>query len=764
MDSPDYMSYETGSTTLKQGKMSEIITLPDQESVSSLAMGHLIPNLPAGETFRFESKYKVNVPDAVLDDPLYTVAVGALVGPYSDLPVMSNPINTTISGHPLGSLNVAVQSFPPEGQPVFSGSSIDYHYTLTNAGGEPIEKINLITHLPEGTQCLENCGTNLFSDPLEPGKSIEMIMKVQVKVGQQDLEKITNIGFDISTESLQLTEIKKPIIHPLNAEIEMGTGVFTLLTEQVPNLVLNSPHGKPRPDQGDMTETQYVIKYTGRGKYNTYTVGGGYGIQDSGNKKYHGYCSDHSYPHGKNSTVFAYNSTGGGCEDMNQCSLQSNALQFLLNTQLPKKRPRLILKEETDFKSEIYSYGDTGSVNYFMKNGGVIKAPKNFTLSRAIQDGTVGKVDSTAQSQNILEDLWSYAYAGFDKVYDHCSCGDDCEHTDSYPVYTWQKIASTPIDLKDEDTTNISVYSSTAWLKTEGGHLGTNGAIINNQTEANEVNLTFGGGDYMEKNNYVHEPDRILTPSNKYTPFGETNVDYMLFSGKVNEAFNSKSGDRWVATGVNFDYLEQGEAYDRKNNPRDFREDLLVREKFGPVLKDQLPTTLTGTVNIKDNVVWYQSGDLILGKKGVEDKVIFSGGQARFYVEGDVYINANVFYDMSKSNLQNNITSLRIEARNIYIEGEVEDLELLILARENFYSGESHRQLRILGDVIAKSAHWERKPLLQIDPEDINKPSEHIIEDYRKYVLPVPGDTELPDEYNVWRQVNAGSGAQLNSY
>ena len=134
------------------------------------------------------------------------------------------------------------------------------------------------------------------------------------------------------------------------------------------------------------------------------------------------------------------------------------------------------------------------------------------------------------------------------------------------------------------------------------------------------------------------------------------------------------------------------------------------------------------------------------------------------YTKGDVYINADIKYKTSRSSNYNDITSVRIDARNIYVNGEVEDLEVMLLAREGFHSGVSKKQLRILGDVIAKNTFWEREPLLEYDVEEVNKPSEYIIEDMRKYIVPAPGDTELPDDYTIWRQVNPATGEVLDSY
>ena len=86
------------------------------------------------------------------------------------------------------------------------------------------------------------------------------------------------------------------------------------------------------------------------------------------------------------------------------------------------------------------------------------------------------------------------------------------------------------------------------------------------------------------------------------------------------------------------------------------------------------------------------------------------------------------------------------------------------MARDTFKSGESRKQLRVLGDVIANNTVWERQPLLEFSPKEFNKPSEYIIEDMRKYVVPPPGDTEVPDDYNVWRQVNPSTGEVLDGY
>ncbi len=761
MEEPFYMSYQPGSTKMIEDQSEKIIK--DQNENSTLSNGYKIDNLPAGSSIDIEIEYKAKVPDSVKSDPVHTVASASLVGRHSSIPVMSNVVQNQITGEATGSLNLEVTSFPSAGQTVFPGSTIRYLYQLKNAGGQLIDSIQLTNYIPKGTSCIENCGLIQFNEPLAPGENMTVEMTVQA-LDNVELDQIEHKIVSIKTDQMEKKDLVVLIHHPINHEMKIGSGEFTLYTEQVPNLILNSPNQSPRPDQADLSETQYVIQYTGRGKPNTFNLTGNFGIYESGNQTYQGYCSNYQYDHGKGSTVYAYNSSGGNCEKMSNCRLSSKTLDISLSSEFPNQSPSLITDGGQHSKTKIYHYGDTGSVNQFMQMGGVIKAPEKFTVARAIEDGSMGIVNSKAELVNLSEDLWTYKPNGQIKTYDTCSCGEDCIHTDQYPVYTWQKTSSTPLTPEDEDQTPISVYSSTAWLKTEGGHVGTNQFIQSGSGEYNQVNLTFGGSDYMEPNEWVYEPNKILTPSHLYSPTGEVNADYLVFSGKENDFFRSASGKAWEVEGADLDFINRGNAYDRTENPRDFETDLLEHEFYGEVKIDHFHNKLNGIIDIQNGVVWHQTGDLVIGKEGINDQVKIKGGQSRLYVEGDVYLNADILYDPENTTQYADIPSLRIDAHNIYVSGEVEDLEILLLARNEFHSGESHEQLRILGDVIAKKTYWERKPYLEQSPEAINEPSEHLIEDMRKYVVPVPGDQTLPNEYQIWQQVNPSSGDVLDPY
>jgi len=739
-----------------------------QEGEASLSTGYSIESLGAGESLTFESKYKVVAPNSI-EEETYTVAWAALVGQYSAIPVMSNPVNTIIFGEPVGNLSVEIASFPEEGEVVLTGQDITYTYKLTNSGGEPLEIAELTTSEPRGTKCMPNeagferCGRTLLSEIIEPGEYFTIQMKVEVTTNDSEQEFIINDNGYVIVEGEESQEIKDKPQHPLNVDINVVNGELILLTEHVPNLILNSPDGNPRTDKADISEVQYAIIYGGLRKSNTYTSTGNYGVQEAGVKYFDDTCGRKTYNHGFDSTVYAYNSSGGGCDKMTASCIQSSSINFDITTTLPSDRPSLVLLSGGTTQVKTYSYGSTQEVNDYMKSGGKIKVPANFLLSRAIKDGVAGETVSSVKAEGITEDLWSY-----DKVNSYtvtCPCGEDSTCSSTYPIYAWVKSSSQVVPvLTDGDSTYITVYTSTAAIKTQGGHVGTNGSIINNETDANQVGLDFGGGYGMEENEYIY--DDILTPTKDYSPTGYENVDYMVFANEGAGAFVSAAGPNWIVTGTDFGPQQQGDAYDRENNPRSYKDDLLEYEKFGEVRTDELPSTLSGSRDIEDGIVWHQTGDLTIGVEGVNDEVIFTGGQSRIYVDGDVYINADIYYGINGGTSYNDSTSLRIDANNIIVSGEVTDLEVLLQARDNFHSGESNDQLRILGDVITGQAHWERKPLLELDPEDdeINKPSEYIIEDLRKYVIPVPGDTELPDEYDIWRQVNPSTGQVLDAY
>ena len=748
MEPPDYMQYVPESTFMTDNTQVAQTHLPDvKEGMSPLALGYELDMLPPQRIVEITVQYQVLL--EIPDDPAYSLAWAHAWDLYSIIPVVTDPVETVISGEPVSSIQVEIVPSPEEGQPVNSGFFIEYLYKFHNVSGLTIDEVNLATFLPDYANCIEGCEAHHIGT-LEPNQQAETVMVVQVAQDTQGASYIAHAGYDLFGQNMETVEYREDLLHPLD-DVLVDEGDFIVTIDQVPDLILNSHDEQNlREDEANQTETMYLLDYEGR--HRTYT----YPAITPGNKQVAYDCKVYEHPYPPNAQFYAYNSQGGGCEHLNECPINSSSVIFNVTTDLPEAAPRLLFEGDTTTQQKQFPYsGKSGKVNNFIKNGEVFSLPEGFTLSRAAQNGLVGLVYSLV-SATVNEDLWQYKKTGQKESIGQCSCGEDCSYTVYRDIYHWQRVNQTPFELKDEDETDISVYTSTAWLKTQGGHIGTNSWFAHGaDTLANYVPL---GINPVEVQSH-------LTPSEVYTPPGEANADYMVFASQDIGALEQAHNDAdWVQTGVEFPFLQQGDPYDQEIHPRNYTQDLLERQLYAPVEKETLNSPLLGTVELGDNVVIHHEGDLVIGEEGSPDPVFFNAGQVRLYVEGDVYIYTDVFYDSEGITGYAQMPSVRIDAATIYVDGAVENLELMLLARENFYSGESHRQLNILGDVMAKNTVWERKPLLQFEPTKFNEPSEYVIEDLRKYVIPVPGDTQLPNDHTIWRQVNPATGEVWDTY
>ncbi len=744
MDVPDYMKYVPGTTYKIENGLTTLIG--DINDSGPFEVGYTIDNFSSGSNMEFIAQFQVDTD--ILDDEVYTVAWASLFDKYSSMPLVSNLVENKISGEAIPALQVTVEAMPEPESKVNAGFQIIYNYTIKNLGGAPETNVGIVTYLPENTTCIDSCGTIEFGI-LGPNEFVNVIMIVEVNADYGVANKIENIGFDYFGKITGKIENRKPIIHLIDSTATAEDGDFVVDIVQKPNIVLNSADGiTARYDGADLTETLYTLTYEGRQKSNTFPK-----LSIEGRtKRTNSHCGDYYYPQIWGASTYAYNSSnsGGGCDNIFECPPISSPIVFNVDTTLPENAPKLLFTINTTS----YSYGVSAEVNSYMKDGDSIPIPSVFTQSRAVENGDMGIV-STSVEADVTEDL--YRYKEVDSVlwctYQTCSKKSCTTHEVFRPVYEWQQVNSVPFTISDDDNTDIAVYTSTAWLKTSGGHLGTNDQFTNDiYTDANYVDLG------------VPEFSDHLTPSSIYTPPGETNSQYMIFGKTGTGTFKSEFGDAWNVEGTEFPFLQRGDVYDRTENPRNYYEDMFVREKFGEVREGELASNLSGTVNLGNNIIWKNTGDIFIGQEGVNDQVVFAGGKSRIYTDGDVYVNANIKYSSSQGGSYSDITSVRIDARNIYVSGEVTDLEIMLMARGTFKSGQSKKQLRILGDVIANNSVWGREPLLEFAPTEFNKPSEYIIEDMRKYVLPPPGDTEIPDDHNVWRQVNPATGEVMDAY
>ena len=336
----------------------------------------------------------------------------------------------------------------------------------------------------------------------------------------------------------------------------------------------------------------------------------------------------------------------------------------------------------------------------------------------------------------------------------------------------------------------IDSRTSVAWLQTRFGHMGFGTSNFWKDPPSKE-------GDP----NLVKLDDKTVPVKRlDYSPPGQSNADFFVMSPDGNDIMTSRMGEKGKIAIGNADRvftkdgkLLHGEPYDRKNNPRDFMDDLLNREFFGKVVRvnylgaDKLmPLGLVKVsegnyrtenwLKLAPDTVYHIKGKLTIGNPDNADiidadtkvitrpSVTISGGKARLMVEGNIDIVDNVKYkEKSPHPISGmvNIPSVRAHATDtIRISPNVTAIELMMLAEKEFHSGRSTKQLRILGDVITYTAYWEREPLKgpRGEEEPINKPSELIYEDMRKYLLTPPGDQKLWDIQNVWREVSPGTG------
>lgn len=744
MDTPRYMHYVPGSSFIISGAAEQPVLLDDVNNISPLEMGFFVDDFAAGELMRFTIQFQVDT--EILDDEVYTLAWANVLDKFSSIPLVSNLVENRILGEAAPAIQVNVVTTPEPESAVNAGFPILYNYTIRNVGGISEGGVSLITYLPANTTCIEGCGS-VDVGTLGPNEYTSVLMRVEVNADYGTTTTIENTGYDISGATIGKVENRTPIIHFIDSAVVGGEGDFIVEIVQEPNIILNSADGvNARYDGADLTETLYSLTYLGRHKSNTFpevSPSVGTTINDS-------HCGSYTYPNAFGATTYAYNSSGGGCDNISSCPPISSPIVFKVDTILPDNAPKLLFTVNTPS----YAYGSSPEVNAYMKNGSTIPIPRIFTQSRAVENGAMGIVASTVDAQ-ISEDLYRYENVGSTLwcTYSTCSKTTCTPHPVPRPIYEWRKASSESFTLTDTDNTDVTVYTSTAWLKTEGGHLGSNDRFTNDiYTESNYVDLGLPAfSDY-------------LTPSSLYTPPGETNSEYLIFGKAGTGSFKSEAGELWNVDGSEFPFVQRGDAYDHTDNPRDYYSDMFDREKFGDVKEGTLPSALSGRVELGDNTIWRNTDDIIIGTAGVADTVVFAGGRSRIYTEGDVYINANIKYGSSQGKSYSDITSVRIDARNIYVNGEVTELEVMLLARDTFRSGVSMNQLRILGDVIANQSIWERQPLKETNPTEFNKPSEYIIEDMRKYVVPPPGDTEIPDDYNVWRQVNPSTGEVLDGY
>ncbi|MGE3278626.1 MAG: hypothetical protein AB7J40_02390 [Candidatus Altimarinota bacterium] len=698
-------------------------------------------------------------------------------------------------------LTVELTAIPSANNTVYQGSIITYIVRVTNTTKQPVANLIIEGLVPPQTTCKSgNCnGVNISNPPeLQTKGSYEYSFTVQVSENATG-SSITHPGQHIiyKGESEQIFEItSNSVTHALISALE-PTGDFTHDITLNRRIVLNSKDRTARADQGDQSKVIHTFQYTGTNKQVYPFLSNGsapphtYTRNYCNEAGYNGPSSTYDAPF--NSTLYLYNSSSSiRFQQLLSSSQMSNVdLNFTITTDLPSDRPEFLSttgrgSDHQDLINYQVSSGRViqdgiNAVNYFMKNGGeiidgyLLDDGRNISTQlmstsdfRAVADGLGGEINTSNSGSSTLgkvfEDTWMYQQVG-NRPPITCSrrCGKStCYYYPTPPEYKWVLFSSRVIPLVTTDKDYITTLTSVAWLQTKNGHMGF-------------------GEDFWDiipssgNPNWVQLSDRSLATEMKlYTPPNEHNADFIIYSPHKSDPLKSKLGEKIASGSFDQGFLEngtlsRGEAYDRDEFPRDYMDDLLNKQVYGKVIRlNQASTSpsgmtvnggtlqLSGTVSFSPDTIYYFKGDAIIGN-GTSD-VTLSGGRARLVIEGNVDLRSNILYDRHSGDLTS-IPSVRLHSTgNISIRPNVTDVELMMLAEQAFHSGRSDQQLRILGDVIAYKAFWERSPLNQErdDEEMVNKPSEIIYEDFRKYILTPPGDKKLPDSGYFWREVNGG--------
>ena len=398
MDSPDYMKYVPGSAYRKDNVSVAPVLIEDMNGVSPLEIGYEIDSIEPNSEMFFKAEYQVD--KDILDDVVYTLEWASLLDKYNAIPLTSNVIESKIEGAPAPALQVTVETMPIPGSKVGPGYRIAYGYIIKNLGGVIENNVSLITYQPANTTCIDSCGSISFGD-LNPNEFVMAIMIVEVNTDYGDATKIENIGFDYSGKITGTVQNRDPIIHLIDPALAGEEGDFIVDIVQKPNIILNSADGvTPRYDYADLTETLYTLTYKGRQKPNTFPNLSieGEQIYPPGGPDPH--CGTYIYPQAWGASTYAYNSYGGGCDDIYGCPPYSLPIVFNVNTTLPQSAPKL----DFTINTPTYEYGNTSEVNSYLKDGGVIQIPSIFTQSRALENGAMGIVSTTVTS-NITEDI-----------------------------------------------------------------------------------------------------------------------------------------------------------------------------------------------------------------------------------------------------------------------------------------------------------------------------------------------------------------------
>ena len=583
------------------------------------------------------------------------------------------------------------------------------------------------------TECsVWDCWSNYAFTDFESGTELAVEYSVQVKDWQDPgtrIEEQCILSYDTWTGETD-TKNSNIVFHTIiDQSNTVSGGDFSLELYSRPKL-LNSPDGEPRPDGYDQSPIKYTYKYTGSNQDNMYPdLSDEWTYTDSRWK-----CDDLEWPNVPNSLTYNISSTSTSARS--NINLSSNAISFSLNTTLPSSQPRTILSQWSLYPGHAVS---SSEANTWYKNGGTKVVPLSSTEHRALENGTDGRIESTISGTTYL-DTWKYIPYDTDKCQYEKECTNDgwCDSDSliryrTYTLYRWEMINRETLQFDAQAYRFVTVWGSSAWIKTSNGHVHTNNGLTEEGTTANRYDL------------WESDVSNVVSAPKLYAPVGSFHGDYVVSSNTSTTNLKSKTG--WYL--YNKQIIKgHGYVYDRLTNARDFYTDLIDKQKFWTV--ETMTDTTVSRIDMELNHIYYYPNNLTIEKSWGD--VIVAWEKWTLVVWGDLYINSNMKYSIEEKGSIKELPYIWIIVKgSIYIDWEVTDSVWSWHWDGTYHTGESVKALRHLWNWTGTAFDFQRKAP-EFYERDVNEPSEWIYFDDRIYFTTPPGFAELDD--GVWSYKN----------
>lgn len=659
---------------------------------------------------------------------------------YADTNEVSNPITDNTYD-----IDIKLVSIPESDSEVYNKDFITYTTTIKNTWLSDIGTGSItcgrFIDTPE-TECKTwNCTVTYPFYNFLRNDEISVVYTVQVKdsvVPGTIIPETCSVEYEKDNGDKD-SKISNQVQHRVvKLDTMVSNGSFSLYLDTAPKL-LNSPDGNPRPDGWDKSLIKYQYQYTGskfKFMYPDQSSPGSYVLS-------RGRCGSMTLPYTPNS--ISYNINSSDTSPRNNLSLSSKSQLWNITTTLPNGIPKTTLSNGS---LTPYYYQAGSSMNQWFSQGWLNNFPSSSTEHRALVQGTNGMVNATIVG-TVNVDTWQYVNYTNGTCSYSCRCTaegwcDTCYR--SYPRYRWERVDSKPLIFTASNKATVTVWVASAFFKTTNGQVHTNNKITWDGTSANTYKLGLDG------------TTTVVSPPKLYSPPGSYHWDYIVSSNSSDTNLKSKVWRYLYNKNIP---MWHGYVYDRENNKRDFYDDILVKEKYGKVIKTWLQNPVK-SLDLDLNTIYYYPGDLTIYNAAGDVKVKWQ--KATILVGGDLYIKSNLVYDLwYKTSTRDALTMLWVIVRwDIYISPNVTDTVWVWHVDRVLHTWDSVYQLRHLGQWTAWAFDLERKAPEHYERE-VNEPAEHIDFYNLVYYLVPPGFGELDDwiwarKFNInqfsWKEVD----------